>query len=534
MGRASPRLVADTPGTTPSAAAQTSGGDYSGRRFRASVLRYLGGRGVNAVLAFTVLVLLARTLPADQYAAYVSAFALLEITMLMSSLGMEWVTGIYIPQIRLKGAGTAMTRFVGSVVAIQAVAAALLGVALWFFAAPIAGWMGMAQAAPVYQLYGVVVFLEAVSRVMRDQILSCLLLQGASQLAQTARNVVLLACIVWLLPAADVTALHVAQFEIFASASSLVVGAAFVGWFLWRQRHQQGADPDWRPPALADMFSMGRAAWVANLASLAWGSQVIVLLTTKILGAEAGAMTGFVRNLAEQVRRYLPAELLFGILRPVLVARYADEQDLSRLASRCSFLFKLNTVSIALIVVACLVCGDHLFTLLTAGRYPGAADLAVVWFAVFVFAGQRRYTDLLLHTAQRSRVIQRTSLLLVPAPLLIFVVLTLFRDPVFALFAVAAIELAYTLGGLHAARLGRAVASVDWWGGVRILLAAGLVGLGGHWLADRLASQWAVYGTALVAAGLFMASLWLISPLSASEASLVPERFARLRGALAR
>ena len=36
-------------------------------------LRYLGG--VNAVLAFTVLVLLARTLPADEYAAYVSAFA---------------------------------------------------------------------------------------------------------------------------------------------------------------------------------------------------------------------------------------------------------------------------------------------------------------------------------------------------------------------------------------------------------------------------------------------------------------------------
>ena len=50
-----------------------------------------------------VLVLLARTLPADEYAVYVSAFALLEITMLMSSLGMEWVTGIYIPPDQAQG-----------------------------------------------------------------------------------------------------------------------------------------------------------------------------------------------------------------------------------------------------------------------------------------------------------------------------------------------------------------------------------------------------------------------------------------------
>ena len=526
--------VVDTSRTTDRAAGQPGGEDYSSGRFRTSVLRYLGGRGVNAVLAFTVLVLLARTLPADEYAAYVSAIALLEITMLMSSLGMEWVTGIYIPQIRLKGAGAAMTRFVGSVVAIQATAAALLGVALWFFAAPIAGWMGMAQAAPVYQLYGVVVFLEAVSRVMRDQILSCLLLQGASQLAQTARNTVFLLCIVLLMPPAEAVALSVAQFEILASAASLAVGAAFVAWFLWRQRRQHGADPNWRPPALADMFSMGRAAWIANLASLAWGSQVIVLLTTKILGVEVGAMTGFVRNLAEQMRRYLPAELLFGILRPVLVARYADEQDLSRLASRCGFLFKLNTFSIALIMVVCLVSGNHLFSLLTAGRYPDASYLAVVWFAVFVFAGQRRYTDLLLHTAQRSRVIQRTSLLLVPAPLLIYLALILFRDPVFALLATAAIELAYTVGGLYAARLGRAVGSVDWWGGARMLVTAVLIGLSGHWLAEAMANEWAVFASALVACGVFITSLGLISPLSASEASLVPDRFARLRGALAR
>ena len=87
------------------------------------------------------------------------------------------------------------------------------------------------------------------------------------------------------------------------------------------------------------------------------------------------------------MRRYLPAELLFGILRPVLVARYADEQDLSRLASRCGFLFKLNTFSIALIMVVCLVSGNHLFSLLTAGRYPDASYLAVVWFAVFVLPG---------------------------------------------------------------------------------------------------------------------------------------------------
>ena len=70
-------------------------------------------------------------------------------------------------------------------------------------------------------------------------------------------------------------------------------GAAFVAWFCGASGASTAPIPIGARPHLADMFSMGRAAWIANLASLAWGSQVIVLLTTKILGVEVGAMTGF-------------------------------------------------------------------------------------------------------------------------------------------------------------------------------------------------------------------------------------------------
>jgi len=49
----------------------TAGG-YSGGRFRAAVLQYALGRGVNALASVALFVLLARALPVRDYAAYVT------------------------------------------------------------------------------------------------------------------------------------------------------------------------------------------------------------------------------------------------------------------------------------------------------------------------------------------------------------------------------------------------------------------------------------------------------------------------------
>lgn len=502
---------------------------YSPEKFRRSVLKYLGGRGGNAVLAFATLVSLARGMEASEYAAYVSAVALVEIAMLVSSFGLEWVTAIYIPQIRIKASGAVLARFIVIVLGVQGVAAAAFGLLMFIFSAHIGQWTGIEYAGNVFRLYGAVVFLEGVSRVVRDQVLPCLLFQGASQLAQLGRNGILLTLVSLELQIGAIDAVTVAWFEIIASSGSLLLGLAFLVRGLWMSRRRVAADPAWTLPDVGRLMKMGRAAWIANLASLAWGPQLIVLLCARLLGAEVGAVVGFARNLMEQIRRYLPAELLYGVIRPVLVARYVGEGDLRRLAGRCGLLFKLNLTALAGVAITFAVGGERIVEMLSNGRYAEGHILILCWLIAFAPWCQRRFTDLLAHALGRSVTVQNTSARLVLAPIVIYLMLVVTRNPVAALVVVGACEYLYSRMILR--RIADADDSlVDWSGAMRIGLVACVAAVAGVWLNTVVGSDWRLIMTLPAAFSLFLALLLLVSPLSSVESDVLPLRAGRLLG----
>ena len=151
-----------------------------------------------------------------------------------------------------------MTRFVGSVVAIQATAAALLGVALWFFAAPIAGWMGMSRRRrSINSMAWWCFWRPSVASCTRPD--SVVLAAGRVHPSLRRRHVTRFFCC-----ASSAHAPGRSRIERGAVRNIGVGGeprrAQRLSHGFWRQRRQHGADPNWRPPALADMFSMGRAA----------------------------------------------------------------------------------------------------------------------------------------------------------------------------------------------------------------------------------------------------------------------------------
>ena len=85
---------------------------YSGKAFNKGIVNYVGGRFLNAVAAFFILIWIARQLPELQYVNYIAAYSIVELGIIFSSFGMEWVTGIYIPQMRIKGSGASLARCV--------------------------------------------------------------------------------------------------------------------------------------------------------------------------------------------------------------------------------------------------------------------------------------------------------------------------------------------------------------------------------------------------------------------------------------
>ena len=174
---------------------------------------------------------------------------------------------------------------------------------------------------------------------------------------------------------------------------------------------------DWTMPAWPDMLRVGRNAWLSNIANLTWSWQAVILLATRTLGPEAAAPLGFARNLAEQVRKYLPSEFLLGIVRTLLVVRYASEQDKDKLGLRAGLIYKVNLLCLLPLLVLCAVRGADLAAFLSNGRYPDAHWLLTGWLAVLVILAHRRLTDLMAHTLGRSSATTRANFALLVTPL---------------------------------------------------------------------------------------------------------------------
>ena len=398
------------------------GGNYSRAAFRRSIIQYTGGRLLNALAAFLIFVWIARQLPEQQYANYIAAFALLEIGLILSGFGMEWVTAVFIPQAKLKAAGNVFNKFVWQCVAVQAATLSIGACVLFMFAPTLDNWFRLENAAGVFKIYAVVMFVEGVSRVFRDQLLSCLLLQAAAQMSAMTRNIIMLISTFWIFQNDEWrTAEGLGFAELCASIGSLSIAAVFLYRHLMASRNDPASEPDWRLPRWVEMLRAGRNAWLSNLANLSWGAQMVILLASRVSGSEATALLGFSRNLAEQVRKLMPMDFLLGIIRTLLIARFSEDGNRHKLGARAGLIFKANLLFLLPLLIVVIVRGEEICSLLSGGRYGAAHWFLVGWLSVLVFWAHHRLTDILAHALGRSGLTSRASILLSVTPLLLFV-----------------------------------------------------------------------------------------------------------------
>jgi O-antigen/teichoic acid export membrane protein len=419
--------------------------NYSTQAFRRSIVQYTGGRVANALAAFTVFVWIARYLPEQHYANYIAAYACLELALVIFGFGMEWVTAVFVPQFRLKANGQQLSRFVWSCAGVQ-MAQLLLGACSLLLLAPfLSEWLHLKDATDIFRLYALVMCVEGLSRVVRDQLLSCLLLQGAAQISQMARNLIMLAFALMLTDHEQwrsASALAVA--ELCASGLSLVLAATLLYRYLREMRSAPSSDPQWTPPLWRSLFRAGRHAWLSNLVNLSWGGQAIILLVTRVIGPEATAALGFARNLSEQIRRYMPMEFLMGIMRTLLLARFYQDKNARLLGIKAGLMYRANLLFLLPFMALTIVRGGELCALLSNDRYAEAQWYLVGWLVVLVFWAHHRLSDLLAHAMQRADLTSRSSLKLIATPALLALAAYFHAWPVLFM-ALAAAELSYSL-----------------------------------------------------------------------------------------
>ncbi len=298
-----------------------SASPYSGLALSRSAGHFIIGKSISALLTLIILFWLIRLLSVEEYGAYVILVAGMELTLTLTSFGLPWVAARYLPESRLHASGNNLVRLVWQIIS-RISLFLLTGTLLLALIMP---WLliplGLTQHIDLARAYLLVLIVEGIGRNIRDSILGPLLQQGTAQLSLVARNIALLMLLGIVAAQETVHLSHLVIAEAVASMLGTILACAGLIRYLNAHRDLPGKD-GWQQPNWPDMWRMARHMYSSYLISLIYSANVLIFLIQRYLGVEATALFGFLYRLYLQIINYLPATLLFGLVRPKLIASY--------------------------------------------------------------------------------------------------------------------------------------------------------------------------------------------------------------------
>lgn len=498
---------------------------------RRAFAQFLLGRGLSYPMSFLVLLILLRSVPVEQYGAYVALVAVVEIALVVSDFGIEWVASRFVPAYALHAGRVSLMRLVLRLISARVLC--LLVAALVF--AMGAGWIAqlvrLPNVAEAIPIAAALLFFEGTGRFVRDVVQQSLMQQGRVQVGQFARAALYFSLVAgtWLASEADLSLRTILTLEATAAAAS----ALFSAWLLVGPLRQWGTPRDaaWVEPAWRHQWSLAWPNYLVTLVTYLLSAEMLILIVTRMVGPEVTALFGATRNIIGQIRRFLPSEFLSGMARPILIGRYEASRDFAELNENASALYKASTFILLPVLAVTVGFAGQWIELLTAGRYTGAHLLATLMIATLFVFSQRRLLEIVVNGVHMPQLWLRSA---AAAALVLPLGLTLLswfpRVEVIALMSLATevVTTSFIVYGLR--REGLLYST-----GARRLLApaAVVLAIGGlSWLLGSGAHSplWLTSASAAVAA-LAAAALWRFPVLSPGERgflySFVPARWAQ-------
>lgn len=380
-----------------------SSNPYSGSSLRKSIWTFFSGKVLSAILTITILLLLVRILPVAQYAGYVSLVAMMELGCAVSQLGLSWVSARYLPEYRLKASGKTTSRFCIKLLLLQ-VASITFFSGIFLLLLPIyLQWVGLAQFKLAALLFIGLFWFEGAARFIRDGLLGPLMLQGELRLSMIGRQALLLAGILTFQSGSDFGLQQVVAIELFAAAVGCVLAAIGLWRFLYRNSSNEG-EAGWVSGPGHQQVRVAMQMYAAHMLTLLYSPQIIVNLMQRLAGPEATALFGFVKSLVEQLSRYLPATLLFGIVRPKLVASYVEHNDVSLLGQWANFAGKLSILLLLLVLAITSMMGEQLLYWVSGAKFTDTGWVLFAYLLVLVPYSQRQLLETVAVTLDKAHV----------------------------------------------------------------------------------------------------------------------------------
>ena len=502
----------------------TENGYYSITKLRRSILHFAGGKLVNGTLGLSTLLLIARELPAEQYGAYLVIISVANLVTGASLMGLDAIGNMYVPRYRVHAGVVRLFRFILALLGARAITLLLCAIFVFFAAPLLASFFGIDEWVRIIRLYTTVVFISGLATFLRSAIFEPLLLQHASQVTIFARGSVFVGLLL-AISVQDVEAglEDVVLAEVAGAGASAIVGFLCL-LFFWRDsKYDRTNSGEWKAPRVASMIKSGMFDQISYVMQLSGNTQAILLVAGRMLGSTATAGFGFALMLADQLKQYLPGEVLAPVVRPKMVASYSVDADFRALNRRGMMLFKLSLFLLAPVVVIFLANGAGTLSLLSGGRYGDHVSLMLLLLVATIPLSHRTILFAISASIERLDIFALGGIAnLVTVPLCI-VLLSMGAGPIG--LACAVLFSAVLYNGIVLRRLASAgfKYSFDYTSCYKILLAAcGAAAI--LFLTTQADARLLVVSFISVGAvGLFLFFAWLLKPFSSHERSLVKQ-----------
>lgn len=346
---------------------------YSLSNVRTAIGHYLLGRGAAAIAGFASAILLVRHMDVPSYAAYIAFFGVAGIAGLLSSLGLERVITRFVPEGKLFHEMATLRRFVSRLLGIQLIAALFVAVLLavaWRPVVSLFDFVTVDDVPPALLLYVVAAALAANLSTALQALLCQKLLTRVTVIQWGAR-------LGWIL----MLALHgegnisLAQALWIMAIPELVLVftlAVALGWNLRSPEPNNTSSltpPTDGWPNRSEVTALAGHSFGFNLLASPPQGYFMRTIVAATLPAETVAAFGFFSNLIDRIRAYLPMQLMYNLVEPVLVARYLEDKDEQALTRNIGLMYKANLLIIVMALLFLAIGGQAAVSLLTAGKY---------------------------------------------------------------------------------------------------------------------------------------------------------------------
>lgn len=343
-------------------------------------------RPISAIAGLLILIMLSRVLSSTDYGNFFAFWAIVEILILASNLGLIHAVYRYVSATEQTDGVILTTGPVWHLVWWRFCTLAFTGFVFMLIPDSIASLSKVSIfSGQILLCLIAIVFFEGIARFF-ESIFDSMLCQGRSQISLVSRTFFRLIGYLIFLSLGSMDLLHVLYADVVATALGALI-AVYMLWSVSRKSKLSGRQAQKENIGFGRMTRFAMPAFTAQVLTLVYGPDALKLILSNTSGTAELALFGFAYSLAAVVQRYIPANLLAGVFRPIFVAASKKHNAEKVLSELLSISIKLNWMVILPIFCFLFFGGTPLLEMLSGDNYSDAGNvIAIIMLGLLAIA----------------------------------------------------------------------------------------------------------------------------------------------------